>query len=113
MNPDDPSGHPLTGPLASLVRGEALRSEAAIRIRPDPARLAAGWEHRFVIEQRRAADLARLYAETGFEVAVVAVAPEQMEDECGDCQVVAQLQYVSLYTRRSCGTAPVGPPTPA
>ena len=87
-------------PLASLVRAEALRSEAAGRIRPDPARLAAGWERRFVIERGRAADLARLYTQSGFEVAQDPVPPELLDDECVDCRLVAQLEYVSLYTRR-------------
>jgi hypothetical protein len=87
-------------PLASLVRGEAHRSVAGERIRPDPARLAAGWERRFVIERPRAADLARLYEESGFEVALDPVAPELLEDDCTDCRLVARLEYVMLYTRR-------------
>ena len=91
---------PRPDPLARVVRGEAQRAEAEERIRPDPARLAAGWERRFVIEKARAGDLARLYQEAGFEVALDAVAPELLDDECADCRLVFQLEYVSLYTRR-------------
>lgn len=90
-------------PLASLVRGEAVRGEAAGRIRPDPARLAAGWERRFVIERARAADLARLYEGMGLEVALDPVAPELLEDDCTDCRLVSALDYVTLYTRKPGG----------
>jgi hypothetical protein len=91
---------PTAGRLASLVRTEALRSEAAGRIRPDPARIAAGWERRFVIEKGRAADLTRLYLQAGFEVAQDPVPPELLDDECVDCRLVINLEYVSLYTRK-------------
>ena len=91
---------PPAGRLASLVRGEALRSEASGRIRPDPARIAAGWERRFVIEKGRAADLTRLYLQAGFEVAQDPVPPELLDDECVDCRLVVNLEYVSLYTRK-------------
>ena len=100
MNPANGFGEPRTGPLDALLRAEALRTEAGGRIRPDPARLAAGWERRFVIERPRAADLARLYEESGYEVAQDPVPPELVDDECVDCRLVAQLEYVTLYTRR-------------
>jgi hypothetical protein len=89
------------GPLARVVRDEALRAEAESRIRPDPARVAAGWERRFVMEKSRVADLVALYRSSGFEVAVDAVAPELLDDDCGDCRLVFQLEYVSVYTRRA------------
>lgn len=91
---------PPTRPLASIVRGEAVRADAESRIKPDPARVADGWERRFVIERARAADLVALYEEGGFEVAVDAVAPELLEDECSDCRLVSALDYVQVYTRR-------------
>ena len=90
-------------PLSSLVRGEAIRTEAGDRVRPDPARLAAGWEKRFAIERSRAVDLARLYEEAGFEVALDPVSPERLADDCGDCRVVAEFDHVLLYTRRITG----------
>jgi hypothetical protein len=87
-------------PLASLVRTEALRADTTARIRPDPARLAAGWERRFVIERERAADLVRLYEQTGHEVAVDSVPAEALRDECDGCRIVFMREYVSIYTRR-------------
>jgi len=87
-------------PLASLVRSEALRADNEARIRPEPARLAAGWERRFVIERERSADLVRLYAVAGYETAVDAVPPEALADECDGCRVVVLREYVSIYTRR-------------
>lgn len=96
-------------PLSSLVRGEAIRAEAGDRVRPDPARLAAGWEKRFAIERARAADLARLYEEAGFEVALDPVSPERLADDCGDCRVVAEFDHVLLYTRRVAPAADVPP----
>jgi hypothetical protein len=95
----DGEGERAAKSLASVVRGEALRVDATERIAPDPARLAAGWERRFVIEKGRAADLAALYAQAGFEVAMDPVAPELLADECTDCRLVAALGYVQVYTR--------------
>lgn len=86
--------------LTSLVRGEAVRTDSTERIQPDPARIAAGWSRRFVIERGRIADLVALYESTGFEVAADSVAPELLQDECTDCKLVVHLDYVQLYTRR-------------
>ncbi len=86
--------------LASIVRGEAVRADSAERIQPDPARIAAGWQRRFVIEKARTADLVRLYEEGGFEVALDGVAPELLADDCTDCRLVAALDYVQVYTRK-------------
>ena len=94
LGPPDP-----VRPLASLVRGEALRADNEARIRPDPARLEAGWERRFVIERERSADLVRLYAVAGYEVAVDPVPPEPLADECDGCRIVFLREYVSIYTR--------------
>jgi hypothetical protein len=93
-------GDPGAARLGAVVRSEALRADAESRIRPDPARVAAGWERRFVIEEARAADLVRLYEDAGFEVAVDPVAPELVAEECTDCRVVGALRFVSVYTRR-------------
>ena len=95
-----PAASPAAGPLASIVRGEAVRADAEERVKPDPARVADGWAYRFVIERSRVQDLVTLYEETGFEVAVDAVAPELLEDQCADCKLVMKLDYVQVYTRR-------------
>ncbi len=85
--------------LAGVVRGEALRADAESRIRPDPARVADGWEWRFVLEHGRAADLVRLYEQAGFDVATDPVQAEQIDEECTDCRLVSALRFVALYTR--------------
>jgi hypothetical protein len=82
------------------VRGEAVRADAGSRIQPDPARIAAGWQARFVIERSRAGDLVQLYRERGFEVALDAVPTELVADECNDCRLIAALEYVQVYTRK-------------
>ena len=97
MRPPEPR---VVQPLASLVRCEAHRADSAERVRPDPARLAAGWERRFVIERERSADLVRLYAVAGYEVAVDAVPAEALADECDGCRVVFMREFVSIYTRK-------------
>lgn len=95
--PNDEAG---AGRLAGIVRGEALRADAESRIAPDPARIAAGWERRFVIEKARAGDFVALFESTGFEVACDPVAPELLADECTDCKLVSAMQYVAVYVRR-------------
>ena len=87
-------------PLAAIVRGEAVRAAAESSIRPDPARLADGWERRFVIEARRVEEYVRLYEAAGYEVAADPVRPEQVEESCGDCRAVLALEYRTVYTRR-------------
>jgi hypothetical protein len=87
-------------PLAAIVRGEALRTRAESQIRPDPERLAAGWERRFVVEARRAEEFVRLYESLGFEVCADPVRREQVDDDCDDCRIVLLLDYRAIYTRR-------------
>jgi hypothetical protein len=77
-----------------------VRADAEDRIRPDPARLAAGWERRFVIELPRAPDLVQLYEQAGFEVAIDHVEFAQVDDECSDCRLLLFAGFVSVYTRR-------------
>jgi hypothetical protein len=85
--------------IAALVREEALRVEAQAQIRPDPARLAEGWERRFVVEARRAEEYVRLYESIGYEVAADPVRREQVDEDCDDCRVVLLLDFRTIYTR--------------
>lgn len=94
-----------TDPLSAAVRAEAARAAAEARIRPDPARLAAGWERRFVVEARRVEEYVRLYESAGFEVAADPVSPEQVEEECGDCRLLLELEFQTIYTRSPSGDA--------
>lgn len=86
--------------LAHLAELEAWKARMAGSIQPDPARLAAGWERRFVTEGTRADEAAALYRELGFEVAVDEVRAGDLADECESCQLVAMLKFRVLYTRR-------------
>lgn len=96
----DPASDPReASPLASLVREEALRALAQAQIAADPARLSEGWERRFVVEARRAAEYVDLYTSLGFETCADAVRAEQVADECDDCRIALLLHFRMIYTR--------------
>lgn len=86
-------------PLAAIVQEEATRALAQTQITPDPARVAAGWERRFVVEARRAAEFIDLYASLGFDVCADPVRREQVADQCDDCRIALLLQFETIYTR--------------
>ncbi len=75
-----------------------MLSEAEIA--PDPQRIADGWERRFIADGPRADEMIALYRELGFEVAADPVRPEQLGDDCQDCQVLILLEFKTIYTRR-------------
>jgi hypothetical protein len=68
-------------------------------IEPNPARLAEGWEPRFVIEALRVADFVRLYEALGFEVITEPLRTEGTRDDCADCCIQALLNFRRIYTR--------------
>jgi hypothetical protein len=86
--------------LSSIVRGEAIRAQAETQIRSDPDRVADGWERRFVVEGRRAAEYLELYSSLGFDVVADPVQREQVGDECDDCRLALLLEFRTIYTRR-------------
>lgn len=98
---DDPTSEERAaarlGPLVAL-EAHRLVSEAAIR--PDPRRLAEGWERRFIADGRRAEEAVDLYRELGYEVVADPVRPEDLAGECEACRIVAMLSFKSIYTRR-------------
>lgn len=67
---------------------------------PDPERLRAGWEHRFVADEARAREMAELYRELGFEVAEDPVVPGGLPDGCQQCFGGSPVEHRSIYTRR-------------
>lgn len=69
-------------------------------VKPDPERLAAGWERRFVVGPGRAEEAVQLYRELGFDVAADPVRPEQLGPQCHGCTLTALLQLKTIYTRR-------------
>lgn len=66
----------------------------------DPARLAAGWERRFVADPRRAHEAAALYVALGFEVALDDLRESELPAGCTDCRLPMLLSFKTLYTRR-------------
>jgi hypothetical protein len=68
--------------------------------RPDPARIAAGWEFRFVADTARAEEAVALYASLGFEVAADSIETNRLDEDCAGCQVVVLLRHRAIYTRR-------------
>ena len=89
----------MGSPLASIVREEAIRTQAQAQISADPERLAAGWARRFVVEARRAPEYVDLYASLGLEVCADPVRREQVADECDDCRIAILLEFRTIYTR--------------
>ncbi len=75
-------------------------SPGDLQVRPDPELLAEGWEYRFVADAQRAAEAVQLYAELGYEVRVVSAQPADWNEECEGCQLVALLDFQTIYTRK-------------
>ena len=86
--------------LGFIVEGEARRLLREDQLAPDPERLAQGWERRFVADGARAKEMIQLYEELGFEVVSDPVTPEQLDDDCADCALLAALKFQTIYTRR-------------
>lgn len=97
--PSRPPAVPLSA-LDGLVAVERHKGSAGFA--PDSARLAEGWEYRFVAEGGRAEESGALYRELGFEVAIDPVGPATSA-ECESCRLVALLKFRALYTRRPPG----------
>ena len=87
--------------LLALVRAEEKRVLSDAQLAADPARLADGWERRFVIERPRVAELIRLYEASGYEaVADPLKAAPGDEEGCAECPVAGALEFCMVYTRR-------------
>lgn len=90
----------LARSLGPLVEHEARRVLSERVLEGDPRRLAEGWERRFMADGRRAEEAIALYEELGYEVCADPVRREDLGDDCDDCQLVALLKFVTIYTRR-------------
>jgi hypothetical protein len=95
----DPEGR-ISRALSEMVGQEAHRILSESQIAPDPARVAAGWERRFIADGFRADEMVALYEELGFEVVADPVKPEQLVDDCQDCRLLILLEFKTIYTRR-------------
>jgi hypothetical protein len=86
--------------LGPLVEQEARRFLSEEQIEGDPARIADGWERRFIADGRRAEEMIELYSDLGYEVCADPVSPDVVGDDCDDCQLLAALQFKIIYTRK-------------
>lgn len=105
MRPPDPgtTGRPAPDAAARIAADEARRLRWEAQIRPNPQRVAAGWERRFLADPARAREAAEIYAAMGFEVALDPVRPEDLEEGCTDCALVTAAGFRMIYTRRRGG----------
>ena len=71
--------------------------------RADPDLVAAGWERRFVTGGPRAAEVADLYRELGYEVRLEPVRQAEVPGGCTECQIALLFQFKTIYTRRPPG----------
>ncbi|MGD8867631.1 MAG: hypothetical protein PVI01_08365 [Gemmatimonadales bacterium] len=92
--------HAAAESLNRLVEQEARRLLSAEQLEGDPARIADGWERRFIADAQRAKEAMELYERLGYEVCADPVAPDDVGEDCGDCQLLAALQFKVIYTRR-------------
>jgi hemerythrin-like domain-containing protein len=79
---------------------------------PDPDRIQAGWEHRFVAAGARADEMIELYRQLGYEVAADPVRTHTLEDGCVACFTSGGESYQSIYTRRRTGSEDAHPDRP-
>ena len=87
--------------LGLVVEQEARRVLGDVQLRPDPERIADGWERRFIADAERATEVIDLYEQLGYEVCADPVRPEQLDDDCSDCWLRTHLQFVTIYTRQN------------
>ena len=86
--------------LLRLLRQEEHRVLSSAALAADPARLAPGWERRFLADGPRAAEAVALYESLGFEVAADPLAGPDLPTDCTDCQLATLLAFKTIYTRK-------------
>jgi hypothetical protein len=86
--------------LGSIVETEARRVLSEAQLRPDPDRVANGWERRFIADATRTKEAIELYESLGFEVVADPIRTHEMGEECDDCVLVALMQFRTIYTRK-------------
>lgn len=89
----------IAAALSRVVSGEAMKTLADQVGEGDPARLAEGWERRFLGDAARAEEAVALYEELGYEVVADVVTPTDLAEGCKDCELLSALQFKVIYTR--------------
>jgi hypothetical protein len=84
--------------LRAIAEAEALRALGTSRVRASPARLAAGWERRFLADATRAEEAVALYTAMGYDAVANPVVPEDLDEGCDTCALATLFRTV--YTRR-------------
>jgi hypothetical protein len=99
---DDPSDllPEVMKSLSFVVQHEAHRVLSEEQLEGDPELLAAGWERRFIADGKRAKEAEQLYRELGYEVLAEPVRPQEMKEDCEDCQLLMAMQFKTIYTRK-------------
>ncbi|UCC73639.1 MAG: hypothetical protein JSV86_03485 [Gemmatimonadota bacterium] len=97
---DEKGRRKFAASLGPIVEREARRVLSEGQLEGDPARLADGWERRFIADARRAEEAIELYSRLGYEVCADPVRPDELGEECDDCQLLAALQFKMIYTRK-------------
>lgn len=86
--------------LLLLLKQDEHRVLSTAALTADPARVAAGWERRFLADGPRAAEAVALYEALGYEVEAVALSGSDLPADCTDCQLATLLAFKTIYTRR-------------
>lgn len=86
--------------LEFMVAREAQRVLSEKQLSADPARIADGWERRFIADSKRVEEAMRLYEELGYEVCADPVLVDQIDPDCEGCQLVMLFQFKTIYTRK-------------
>ncbi len=101
MTDRPPGGLPEeSAALLRLLQQEEHRVLSTAALTADPARVADGWERRFLADGPRAAEAVALYEALGYEVAAVALAGSDLPADCTDCQLATLLAFKTIYTRK-------------
>ena len=86
--------------LGRIVESEARRALEEQQVQANPARVAEGWERRFLADAARAAEAVGLYEALGYQTCADPIRREDLTGDCDDCQLGMLLHYRMIYTRR-------------
>jgi hypothetical protein len=92
--------------MAKIVKIERLFDDLGrkffsdAQLQSDSSWIAQGWERRFTADEQRAKEAVELYTHLGYEVRAVPTAPEELQDDCQDCNNVVLLHFRTIYTRK-------------
>lgn len=83
-----------------LVAAEAKRSVNPGQFEADPELTALGWKRRFMSDREKIQGAVEMYEALGYEVKTVPVAADEVSGQCGECVLLMQLRFATVYTRK-------------